>query len=964
MDAQDKRLDNFIKAWSNKGSEVADKVTYWNELLGILGVPESELADGSYIEYEKKINWKSSKFHGAIDGYIPKTKVLIEQKSFGVDLSKPESRPNGGDKELITPFRQAKRYDDNLPANEKADYYVLSNFSEIWIYDIRESLDVKPVKLKLSELKKQLHVLDFLVKKDTTNEPLEKEKEVSLAAGELVSKMYNELSNIFDQYKDIDPKEAQRSINTLCVRLVFCLYAEDAGLFEDNQFHDYLLPIAPNRMGIALKKLFEVLDIKEEDRTKEDPFFNNDNPELAKFPYVNGGLFSDQSIVIPPFTSELKDILLNKASRGFDWSDISPTIFGAVFESTLNPETRRQGGMHYTSVENIHKVIDPLFLNDLKAELQKIKDTYVQPAALKEHARKFQEKLANLTFLDPACGSGNFLTETFLSLRKLENEAIRIETNGESLLETGEEADKYIKVSIQQFFGIEINDFAVSVAKTALWIAEDQMMKQTQDLIYGAKWHFLPLQTYTHIHEGNALRMDWDKVINNNPTQPNRWVSYIIGNPPFKGLSALPAKDKKLKEQQTGDMNLVLKNIPRHGKLDYVACWYEKAAALMQNTPTKAAFVSTNSITQGEQVKILWKYLIEKRNVTIIYAYRGFAWDNEAKDKAKLHCVIIGFTCQKFTGKKELHEDENGAVKLVDHINGYLIDAKDIYIKSRKTNPPFNMPKMIRGSQPLDGGGLILSQKEYDLFIQKYPALKDLIRPYMGAKDFLDNHKRYCFWLENVDPSRYVSNKFIAERFNTVIKARLKSTTDSVKDTARDTPYLFSQNRQPNTKYYLAMPSASSEARKYIPIGFVNENVIVSNTVYYIPTNNISDDLWLFSVLMSNVHMIWVRLTTGRLETRLHYSPAVYTNFPWIDFNQSQKLELAKSAQLILDARNSHPNDSLATLYKPGHMPLDLIKAHQKNDKLIMKMYGLKPNATKADILAKLFKMYGKSIKK
>lgn len=950
MKINTKAIKEFTQTWQNQGSEVADKVTYWNSLLEILGVPKAQIDNKTYIEYEKPIKLnKNQKFHGSIDAYIPSTRVLIEQKSNGVDLSKPEERPNGGHTEKITPFQQAKRYNDNLGTNERADYLVLSNFSQIIFYDVRESYDVDPVTIDIKDLEKYIYLLSFLVKRDNSKQ-LKKEKKISIDAGNLVRKIYNELLDIFKQYDQVDDSKIKHSINTLCVRLVFCLYAEDARLFgEKEQFYNYLKPIAPNKMGLALKRLFKVLNTPEPDRTKNDPFWETENPELAGFKYVNGGLFADEDIIIPPFTDDLKEIVLEEASRQFDWSSISPTIFGAVFESTLNPKTRRSGGMHYTSIENIHKVIDPLFLDDLTQELESIKQ-YKNKSTIKKKALEFQDKLSKLTFLDPACGSGNFLTETFLSLRRLENEAIRLETGGESVLDVGQ-AEDWIKVSIQQFYGIEINDFAVSVAKTALWIAEDQMMKETQNLIYAPGWNFLPLHTYTKIHEGNALQMDWNKVI------PNYACHFIIGNPPFIGLTALPARDKELKKQQTADMNLIFKNLPKHGKLDYVTAWYEKAADMMQGTNIKAAFVSTSSITQGEQVAILWKHLVEKKNLQIIFAYRSFIWNNEAKDTAKVHCVIVGFTCGKYNGTKLLFEDDS--VKSAKHINGYLIDYDDIYVKSRKIIPPYNMPRMEKGSQALDGGGLILKPKEYTEFVKNYPDLKDLIHPYIGANELLNKKDRYCFWLKGVDPKRFINNKIIRERLEKVVNTRKKSPTKSVYETAEETPYLFSQIRQPDVDY-IAIPRMSSSTRKYVPIGFLNKDIIASDQLNVIP----STDLWIFSVLMSSVHMAWVNVVTGRLGNGIRYSPAIYANFPWLDFTDQQKEELNKTGQAILDARKLYPDDSLAVLYEPFGMPPELLKAHKANNKLVLKLYDLPTNATESDIITCLFKMYDQATNK
>ena len=941
-----KEIQNFIKSWSTGAHEVADKVTFWNTILRFLGVQQEQIDNRTFIDYEKSIKLKKNEhFDGSIDAYIPSTRVLIEQKSSGVDLSKPENRPNGGHTERITPYMQARRYDNHLSANEHAHFYVLCNFNEFIIYDIRENVDTKPITIKLEDLDKDLYLLDFLVNTDETKR-IVKEQKISVEAGKLVSKMYDELLNIFAEYPDLDDEQVKHSINELCVRLVFCLYAEDAGLFDTKeQFYNYLEPKAPNKCGSALKTLFKVLDTKIEDRTKNDTFWNEENPELAAFPYVNGGLFRNENIIIPPFTSKLKSIVLDEASRGFDWSAISPTIFGSVFESTLNPDERREGGMHYTSIQNIHKVIDPLFLNDLKAELEEIKTKYTRPATIKAKALVFQKKLATLTFFDPACGSGNFLTETYLSLRRLENEAIRLELGGESVLDVGQ-ADDWIKVSIQQFSGIEINDFAVSVAKTALWIAEDQMMQETQDLLYAPDWDFLPLKTYTRIHEGNALRMNWEDII------PSYACHYIIGNPPFIGLSALPAKDKELKKQQTDDMNLVFKGLSKHGKLDYVAAWYEKAADMMQKNPNiKAAFVSTNSITQGEQVEILWKHLIENKHLTIIFAYRSFIWNNEAKDTAKVHCVIIGFTCGTYNGEKTLYEGDT--VKHVEHINGYLLNYDNVYVQFRKVVPPYNMPKMTQGSKPLDGGGLLLNTKEYTDFISQFPSLKPLIRPYMGARELIQGKKRYCFWLNNVSPNVFANNKVIKERLKKVVETRKKSTTKNVRENAEVTPYLFSQIRQPETNY-ITVPQVSSGLRHYIPIILTDENVIASNGVYIIK----SEDLWLFSVLTSSVHMAWANTVCGRLKSDYRYSPAVYANFPWLDFTKDQKDELTKTGQEILDARAKYPDSSLATLYNSMTMPPELVKAHKNNDKLVLSMYNLPTESTESEIVIHLFNLY------
>lgn len=945
MKTNTKELKDFITTWQDQGSEVADKVTYWNTLLEILGVPKQQIENKTYIEYEKPIKLKENeKFHGSIDAYIPSTKVLIEQKSNGVDLFKPESRPNGGDTEKITPFEQAKRYDNHLGSKEKANFLVLSNFNQIVIYDVRESVDVKPLIIDLKDLEKDLYLLDFLVKPDETKR-LEKEKRISVAAGELVSKIYNEFANIFAKYDQVDDEKIKHSINTLCVRLVFCLYAEDAGLFNaKEQFYNYLEPITPNKCGVALKNLFKVLDTKIDDRTKDDPFWNDENPELSQFPYVNGGLFADTDIIIPPFSDELKDIVLNQASRGFDWSDISPTIFGAVFESTLNPETRRQGGMHYTSVENIHKVIDPLFLNDLKAELEDIKQ-YKNKKTIKEKAIAFQEKLSNLTFFDPACGSGNFLTETFLSLRRLENEAIRLELGGESVLDVGQAGD-WIHVSIQQFFGIEINDFAVSVAKTALWIAEDQMMKETQDLLYAPDWDFLPLKTYTKIHKGDALTMDWNVVL------PNYACHYVIGNPPFSG------KKEQTKEQKE-DLRYVF-HVAKRDKsvsvLDYVCCWYKKANEYITGTKIQVAFVSTNSISQGEQVAPLWLHL---NNLSINFVWQSFAWNSEAKAKAKVHVIIIGFSNKKYA-KKEKFIFNKDKVEKVKEISPYMVGylPQNVVISKHTTNIDPKAPILHYGSMPIDNGYLILNKEDVEAIKEENKDFLKFVRPYRGGNEIINNKTRWCLWLKDANPSEFRKSKFIRDRIEKNQQFRANSKRPQTKELA-DIPYLFGEIRQPKSSM-LVLPKVSSEKRKYIPMPFIDPNTIINGSSLMISDATTYD----LGILDSSVHMAWMRIVAGRLEMRYQYSKElVYSNFPWPNVDDKQKEKISQTAQAILDARANYPDASLADLYDSLAMPADLRKAHKANDKAVLQAYNLPADATESEIVAHLFKMYEKLTK-
>ncbi|MBR4958873.1 MAG: class I SAM-dependent DNA methyltransferase, partial [Phascolarctobacterium sp.] len=617
-----------------------------------------------------------------IDGYIETTKVLIEQKSLGKNLRAPIKQSDGS---FLTPFQQAKRYVNELPVSKHPRWIVTCNFESFLVYDMERPND-EPQEILLKDLEKEYHRLNFLVK---SNARVQKELEVSIKAGELIGKIYDA---ILKQYKDQSSEETLKSLNVLCVRLVFCMYAEDAGIFgERNMFLDYLREFDARKMRGALIELFKVLDTEEKDR---DEYLDED---LAAFPYVNGGLFADESIVIPQFTDEIKELLLDKASSDFDWSLISPTIFGALFESTLNPETRRSGGMHYTSIENIHKVIDPLFLNELTAELESIKQIKVKKNK-REALEKYQDKLAGLKFLDPACGSGNFLTETYLSLRHLENEALRELYAGEIVL--GELVNP-IKVSIKQFYGIEINDFAVTVAKTALWIAESQMMKETEDVIH-MRLDFLPLKSYVNIVEGNALRIDWESVV------PKTELNYIMGNPPFVG-------SKFMTKEQRNEIADTYNGYKNCGVIDYVSGWFYKAAEIMSGTNIETAFVSTNSITQGEQVAAVWKPLYERFNIHINFAHRTFKWGNEASSNALVYCVIIGYgNCNK--KKKFLFEDV--VVKEVDNINAYLLAADDILVESRK-HPICDVPEIGIGNKPIDGGYYLFTEEEMREFISK-----------------------------------------------------------------------------------------------------------------------------------------------------------------------------------------------------------------------------------------------------
>ena len=908
---QQKAAREFAAKWNDKGYEKGESQPFWMELLQKVLLVDDPFA---IISFENRVKLSNTSF---IDAYIKPTHVLIEQKSIEKDLRTPIPQSDGT---TLTPFRQAKRYASELPYSERPRWIVICNFREFHIYDM-ENPQGEPEILYLKDLEKEYHRLLFLV--DETNSHVKKEMEVSIQAGQIVGVLYEKF---LEQYIHPENPDSQKSLNKLCVRLVFCLYAEDAGIFgAKNIFHDYMSQFPANEFRKALIELFQVLDTAPEDR---DPYMDE---KLAAFPFVSGGMFAGD-IEIPKITDEIRTLILQRASDDFDWSLISPTIFGAVFESTLNPDTRRAGGMHYTSIENIHKVIDPLFLDELKAELADIKAEKVVRTK-KARAAEFQDKLASLKFLDPACGSGNFLTESYTCLRRLENEALKILYEDRVI---GGLTDP-VKVSIYQFYGIEINDFACSVSQAALWIAETQMLKET-DAIVGYDLEPLPLKDYHNIHEGNALRMDWDEVV-----APEE-LDYIMGNPPFVGLS--------LRDQsQQDDMDLVFADNDRAGRLDYVAAWYKKAAQYMDAvTPSdiEVAFVSTNSIVQGEQVPILWEDLFKNHHLVINFAHRTFVWSSEASQKAHVHCVIIGFS-QKSRNAKFIYED--GRATQSSNINGYLVDADNVFIQLRGKASD-NRPKLTQGNKPWDGGFLILSEEEREDLIAKYPSADSFIKKYIGSFEFINRKTRYCLWLKGVAPDEYRKIPEVMERLRGVADIRSKTKTVAVQALA-ETPMLFAQIRQPSSDYIL-VPETSSASRRYIPMGFMNRDVIASNSTLVAENASLS----MFAILTSGAHMAWMRTVCGRLKSDYRYSPSVYNNFPWPVLNEKTQSKLEETAKGILEARELFPNSSLADLYDEMAMPPELRKAHRANDAAVLEAYGFPNDATESEIVARLFKMY------
>lgn len=916
-----KKFVSFWQKYKEGQNEIQITQKFWLNLLRtVYGVENVE----EFINFEAKVrvDGKSKR----IDGLIPSTKILIEQKKRGVDL---DQKINQSDKLELTPYEQAKRYADHMPTKSRPNWIVTCNFDEFHIHDLNSEFPERYEVVHLEDLPNEYHRMKFL--QDISSTHIYKEIEVSRKAGKLIGDIYTELES---QYGGKMDDRQKHELNVLCVRLVFCLYAEDAGIFGKNQFGDYLRDFSTDILHYKLKDLFIALGTSNRDGLFIDP-------KAKMFKYVNGGLFNDTSLNVPPITPKVKELLVGEASDKLDWGGISPTIFGSMFESTLNPQTRHDGGMHYTSVENIHKVIDPLFLDELKEELEDILCT----GTSKQRRRKlvdYQEKLANVTCLDPACGSGNFLTETYLSLRRLENRALK-EIYRDGPLMGG--LVNPIRVSIGQFYGIEINDFAVSVAKTAMWIAEYQMREETSEIVK-LEDDFLPLKSYANIHQGNALRTDWSHIVN-----PEK-LSYIIGNPPFLGYSNQNASQKEdLLSVFTDEKGKPYKNT---GKIDYVAGWYMKSVWMMQANPKiRAALVSTNSITQGEQVANIWKPLVERFGLHIDFAWRTFRWDSESNGKAHVHCVIIGFSIGERKRKPVIFDGESWIE--AKHINGYLIDMEDVWIESNKRQIS-DAPKMCKGSQPT--GNFDVTEEEYNTLSVNYPEVMPYVKRFLGATEFINGKERFCYWLKDANPKIIRSCPLLLKRIEEIRASREASSKADTRKWA-ERPTLFTEDRQPNADYIL-VPRHSSEKRVYIPIGFISKDVICGDANLLIPNATIYD----FGILTSILHMAWMRVVCGRLEMRYRYSAdIVYNNFPWPKATEEQEKKISALAQQVLDARASHPDWSLADLYHPDFMPQDLRRAHKELDKAVLKLYGLKPDTDEMDIVRHLLGLYKRYLK-
>lgn len=928
----------FVQNWKGRGRERQDDKTFWEDLLeDVFGIPRAR----DIIEVQKPV-----KFHGstkAIDIYVKPCKVVIEQKSRGISLDKCETQ---SDNTQLTPLGQAIRYYSWLDLPEQGRYIITCNFDEFRIFDNYYKRKAE-VCIKLEELPKRWKELAFLAETyQRKDEEEQHERKIASKASAFVRQLYQELR------KDNSGKDERtlHSLNVFCVRIVFCLFAEDFGLFPPRAFHDFLKYYPANMLSEKFAQLFAALNTRTERRSKAY------DCRITDFPYVNGGLFADDAISQNPIISEgVKNLLLNDAyqlgnpdnSEPFSWGNISPTNFGCIFESTISPGVRNSGGMHYTTPENIRRVTGPLFLDQLEERLHSI----ISPQRSQTNRERnvalenFRSHLSSLRILDPACGSGNFLTETYKALYRLDMEAYKnIDTTDEIRTDYYQPST----IPINHFYGIEINDFAASVARTSMWISHCQMLKETERTL-GKKYAGLPLPQYTEVLCADALRTNWDCVLKRSRKSP----IYIIGNPPFMGSK----NDSFSQEQKESKALAMPKSIdgvklwPKSGDLDFVCAWYAKAAAYMKGyNNISTAFVSTNSITQGAQAANLWEPIIKYYKLQIIFAWKSFPWFNKADDMAHVHCVIVGLgKGAKYHPPYRIYQSALPPIE-ANNINCYLLPAEHIFIKSA-SKPLGNVPHIGIGNKPIDNGNYLFSEEEKNKFIQEEPASATLFRPFYGAKEFIDGTPRYCLWLGDCKPSELSMLPLCRKRAEAVRAFRLKSRSPQTQELANK-PTRFHVENMP-TQQYIVVPRVSSERRKYLPIGFMSPCNICSDSTLIIP----SDDKAMFGVLESSIHMAWMRAVCGRLKMDYRYSgDIVYNNFPWLTLTEEQKQRIRNTAEGILEVRSKYADCALDQLYDPILMPPDLVDAHRKNDQAVADAYNINLSMNEENIALALMR--------
>ncbi len=884
------RAQTFSQEWANEAREEAEAKSFWDDFFQVFGISRRRVA--TFEKLVKKLDNKP----GFID-LLWKGVILVEHKSRGKNLDKA--------------VQQAKDYLTGLTEAELPKYILVSDFQYFRLYDLENDSHTE---FELPELVQHIHLFGFMAGYE--KRIYKDEDPVNIQAAELMGQLHDRLEEVGYSGHDLE---------VYLVRLLFCLFADDTNLFDKGIFWQYLeLQTKPDGSDLAmhLASIFQTLNIPTDKRLK------NLEESLTQFPYVNGKLF-EESLPLAAFDSQMRTMLLQACA--LDWGQISPAIFGSMFQAVMNPQERRNVGAHYTSEKNIQKLIKPLFLDELHSEFERAKGSKTQLQAL-------HKKLATLRFLDPACGCGNFLVITYRELRELEIQVLReLNKSGQGFLDIRE----IIQIDVDQFYGIESDEFACQITQVALWLIDHQMnLKVSHE--FGQYFVRLPLTKAATIVHGNALRLEWESIV------PKAHLNYILGNPPFVGHHLQSISQKE-------DLHLVLHDIKAAGVMDYISAWFYKASEYILNTKIKVALVSTNSIVQGEQVGILWSVLLNKYQVKIHFAHHTFKWSNEAKGNAAVHCVIIGFA-NFDTAEKRLYE--YGDIKGEPHeikaknINPYLVDANDIVIVNRN-KPICDVPEMMYGNKPTDGGHFLLTEDEKIEFLIKEPQAEKFIKPFISAREYLNNEKRWCIWLVDAQPNELRNLPEIMKRVEAVKNFRLASVAAATRNYQYHT--LFRQVTQPKFDYIL-VPRTTSENRKYIPIGFFNKNHIVSDTCQAIPNG----DLYLFGQLMSQMHMTWVKYTCGRLKSDFRYSKdIVYNNYPFPqNVSEAQKQKVEQAAQKVLDTRANYPDSSLADLYDPLSMPPDLVKVHQALDKAVDLCYRSQAFTNELGRIEYLFSLY------
>lgn len=939
MPASKKEAKEFVKRWQKRlaaipagsNNEQQDTQKFWVDLLiNVLGIPSNTI--DSFVDFERKVRGRR------IDVFVSDHNFLCEQKSWGIDLDKPEPR-NGG---METPLQQAMWYARHLPYSERPRWVMTCNFGTFRLYDLDNERPEDTVQeFSLEELQDSLYLLSFLTSNETSR--LHKEQQLSIEAGAYVSRLYDALAKQYHHIEEKDERaqEEQRSLNVLITRIIFLLYAEDADLLQSHQAFGRYCEGDPAKLRRKLVDLFEAIDTPLD---KRDEYMDED---LAAFPYVNGGLFADSSIIVPQMTPEILEAITD-ASQDFDWREISGVIFGGVFEGTLNPETRHAGGMHYTSVENIERCLKPLFLDELWDELHEAEGERTATKR-KQALARLHDKVASITIGDPACGSGNFLTEAYRQLRTIENRIIEDELSeetgnaGQTSLVIAQ--DSPVRVSLDQLYGIEINDFAVSVAKTALWITEEQMLRKTQEIYVGYDFDFLPLRSLSNLHEGNALKTDWSEVFPDD-------LTYLVGNPPFLGA-------RNQSKEQKAELLEVFDGAKNAGNIDYCGAWYMKAARFTQGKRTRCALVSTNSICQGEQVANLWKPLHDL-GIHIDFAHNTFRWDNEAADKAHVFCVIVGFSRENCEKRLYVHDTPDTAEvkKAAKSINAYLSDAPDAFIWNRN-KPICDVPKIGIGNKPIDGGFYLFADEEKTDFLNREPGAKSYFHRWIGSREFLHGESRWCLYLGDATFAELKELPRCRERIEAVREYRLASKSVPTRKLA-DRPAHFHVENMPKGNS-IVVPKVSSERRRYIPMGFVGPETLCSDLVFLIPNAS----LYHFGILQSQFHNAWMRTVAGRLKSDYRYSGGiVYNNFVWPEPTVSQREEVERCAQAVLDARDAQEGATLADMYDPKNETFfpELMAAHKALDAAVEAAYGIDFGGDEEKIVAHLFNLYAKKV--